>query len=68
VEKQQQVMLMRKIYAEAEQVVLWLGEEPQDDDAACAMSFLKMLSDDARKQGAVNDLNLNEAEEYEASA
>jgi hypothetical protein len=45
VEKQQQIMLMRRIYAEAEQVGLWLGEEHEDDDAAYAMMLeSKVLS------------------------
>jgi len=43
-ERAQQVTLMRKIYEQAGQIVVWLG--PEEDDSALALDWLQMISDD----------------------
>ena len=47
-EREQQVLLMRSVYANAYKTILWLGEENQDQAEGLAVSFLQNLCERAR--------------------
>jgi hypothetical protein len=52
-EKSKQIQLMRKIYAQAGRVIIWLGEAFEDGDTA--LEYIRSLAEDkARKERPLN--------------
>ncbi|KAI1775463.1 HET-domain-containing protein [Hypoxylon cercidicola] len=58
-ERGQQVSMMRDIYASAEQVIIWLGEE--DDETSLVFDTLSVLATQSHRQGDEQDKELLDA-------